>query len=84
MPKLELSEEQVLELLLQLSPEGKRKALEILRTDVEREFRACVEALSEHLERWARERGIDLRALSEEEWEELVNAVIHEKGQGCV
>ncbi|MFA0785098.1 hypothetical protein [Fervidibacter sacchari] len=47
MPKLELSEEQVLELLLQLSPEGKRKALEILRADVEREFRACVETLSE-------------------------------------
>lgn len=35
MPKLELSEEQVLELLLQLSPEGKRKALEILKQNAE-------------------------------------------------
>ncbi|MCS3920774.1 hypothetical protein Q2T83_08765 [Fervidibacter sacchari] len=84
MPKLELSEEQVLELLLQLSPEGKRKALEILRADIEREFQACVETLSKHLQRWAEERGINLQALSDEEWEELVDGILHEKGSGCV
>jgi hypothetical protein len=77
MPKLELSEEQVLELLLQLSPEGKRKALEILKQDAEWE-----QVAQEVRKRWKEicaERGIDWERLSDEEKEALVNEWLHQR-----
>ncbi|MDT7893094.1 MAG: hypothetical protein LASZOEIN_000177 [Candidatus Fervidibacter sp.] len=77
MPKLELSEEQVLELLLQLSPEGKRKALEILKQDAEWE-----QVAQEVRKRWKEicaERGIDWERLSDEEKEALVDEWLHQR-----
>jgi arsenate reductase-like glutaredoxin family protein len=77
MPKLELSEEQVLELLLQLSPEGKRKALEILKQDAEWE-----QVAQEVRKRWKEicaERGIDWERLSDEEREALVDEWLHQR-----
>jgi arsenate reductase-like glutaredoxin family protein len=77
MPKLELSEEQVLELLLQLSPEGKRKALEILKQDAEWE-----QVVQEVRKRWKEicaERGIDWERLSDEEKEALVDEWLHQR-----
>jgi hypothetical protein len=77
MPKLELSEEQVLELLLQLSPEGKRKALEILKQDAEWE-RVAQEVRKQWKEICA-ERGIDWERLSDEEKEALVDEWLHQR-----
>jgi len=77
MPKLELSEEQVLELLLQLSPEGKRKALEILRRHVEWE-----QVADKVRERWKEicvGRGIDWERLSDEGKEALVDEWLHQR-----
>jgi len=74
---LELSEEQVLELLLQLSPEGKRKALEILKQDAEWE-----QVAQEVRKRWKEicaERGIDWERLSDEEKEALVDEWLHQR-----
>ncbi len=80
MPQLTISEEQVLELLRQLSPEGKQKALKLLRSELVSDFLATTKELSEHLHRWAAERGIDLDALDEDEWEALVDDIVHEAG----
>ena len=75
MPQLTISEEQVLELLRQLSPEGKRKALEWLMREVE------WERLSESLrERWAEicaSEGIDWGKLSDEEKEAILDEWLH-------
>jgi len=77
MPKLELSEEQVLELLLQLSPEGKRKALEILRRDVE--WEQVADKVRERWKKICAERGIDWERLSDEEKEALVDEWLHQR-----
>jgi len=79
-PQLTISEEQVLELLRQLSPEGKRKALNLLRNELVGEFFTTTKELSEHLRRWASERGIDIDSLSDEEWEAFVDETLHEAG----
>jgi len=77
MPKLELSEEQVLELLFQLSPEGKRKALEILRRDME--WEQVADKVRERWKEICAERGIDWERLSDEEKEALVDEWLHQR-----
>jgi arsenate reductase-like glutaredoxin family protein len=64
-------------LLLQLSPEGKRKALEILKQDAEWE-----QVAQEVRKRWKEicaERGIDWERLSDEEKEALVDEWLHQR-----
>ncbi|MCS7185371.1 MAG: hypothetical protein N3B10_00355 [Armatimonadetes bacterium] len=82
MPQLTISEEQVLELLQQLSPEGKRKALRLLRSELVSEFFATTKNLSEHLRLWAKEQGVELDSLGDDEWEALVDAIIHKANSG--
>jgi hypothetical protein len=77
MPKLELSEEQVLELLLQLSPEGKRKALEILKQDAE--WEQVAQGVRKRWKEICAERGIDWERLSDEEKEALVDEWLHQR-----
>lgn len=77
MPKLELSEEQVLELLLQLSPEGKRKALEILKQNAE--WEQVAQKVRERWEEICAERGIDWERLSDEGKEALVDEWLHQR-----
>jgi len=83
-PQLTVSEEQVLELLRQLSPEGKKKALGLLRSEMVSEFLETIACLSERLRQWASERGIDLDSMSDDEWEALVDAIVHEPNPGSV
>lgn len=82
MPQLTISEEQVLELLQQLSPEGKRKAFKLLRSELIADFLATTKELSERLREWAAEKGIDIDSLSDEEWEALMDEIVHERDSG--
>ncbi|MCS7185369.1 MAG: hypothetical protein N3B10_00345 [Armatimonadetes bacterium] len=80
MPQLTISEEQVLELLLQLSPEGKRKAFEQLLQEID------WEQLSERVrKRWAEicaSEGIDWNKLSDEEKEAVLDGWLR-RPQSC-
>ncbi len=74
----QLNEEQILEALNQLSPTGKRKVLSKLIGDLE-EFDRIVDRNQEKLRAICIERGIDFSNLTEEEREELVDEILHEK-----
>ncbi len=75
MPQLTISEEQVLELLQQLSPEGKRRAVEWLLREID------WEQLSERVrERWAEicaAEGTEWEKLSDEEKEAVLDEWLH-------
>ncbi len=74
----QLNEEQILEALNQLSPTGKRKVLSKLIGDLE-EFDRIVDRNQEKLRAICIERGIDFSNLTEEEREELIDEILHEK-----
>jgi hypothetical protein len=78
MPVIELTEEQVRQLVLQL-PEEQRKALvlELLRLHWQ-EWTRLSESGQEHIRRIARERGLDWDQMSEEEREALIDQILHE------
>lgn len=85
MPQLTISEEQVLELLKQLSPEGKKRAFELLKGELEllrgemvSEFSVMTACLSEYLRQWASERGMDLDSMSNDNWKALFDTTVHE------
>lgn len=82
MPQLTISEEQVLELLQQLSPEGKRKAFEFLRSELMADFLTTMKDLSEHLHQRLAEWGIDIDSLSDDEWEVLEDDIVHKANSG--
>ncbi len=74
----QLNEEQILEALSQLSPQGRRKVLRKLIGDLE-ELDRIVERNQEKLRAICQERGLDFSSLSEEEREELIDQILHEE-----
>ncbi|MEX0715835.1 MAG: hypothetical protein WD066_04575 [Planctomycetaceae bacterium] len=78
MPSVELSEEQVLELVRQLPPERLRKALLALAGEgaVRREQR--LQYAEEQLRRVCSERGLDWDAMPENQREEFIDTLVHE------
>lgn len=77
MPKIEVSDEQILSCLDQLSPRARRAALAKLIGGLERLDR-IVERNREKIETICRERGLDFSRLTEEEREALVDEILHE------
>jgi hypothetical protein len=78
MPTLELTDDQVLELVKQLPPEGKWAVLDALSTDREAWWDATLMQGEQQLRRLCAERGLDWDSLSEEEREAFVDDLIHE------
>jgi hypothetical protein len=77
MPILELTEEQVVDLVKQLPPERRRAALLALASGVsQRQER--IKFAEEQLRRVSAERGLDWDKMSEEEREAFVDDLVHE------
>ncbi|MBI3990360.1 MAG: hypothetical protein HY347_12185 [candidate division NC10 bacterium] len=76
MPKIEVSDEQILSCLEQLSPAARRVALAKLIGGLERLDR-MVERNRGRIEAICRERGLDFSRLTEEEREALVDEILH-------
>ena len=78
MPKIDVSEEQILESLRQLSPNARQEALRRLIAssafwdDVVERNRPRIEAV-------ARARGLDWNSLTEDQRERLVDELLHER-----
>jgi hypothetical protein len=75
---VELTTEQVIKLVRQLSPEDKRQVLVVLadETPLQRDRRMAL--AEQRLRSLCAERGLDWEAMSEDEREALVNDLVHE------
>jgi hypothetical protein len=78
MPRLELTENQAIELVKQLSPEHKRAVLLSLAEDarVQREVR--LEYAESQLRQLCAERGRDWETMTEDEREAFIDDLVHE------
>ena len=78
MATVELTSQQVAELVRQLSPEQKREVLMTLAGEAETRRNERMALAAEQLQKRARERGRDWDTMTEEERELLVDELIHE------
>jgi hypothetical protein len=74
---LPVREPQIVELVRQLSPEGKRIVLQVLIPDLD-QLEALVDYGDERIRALCAQRGIDWRTLSEEERQTLIDDLLHE------
>lgn len=79
MSVLELSDEQVISLVRQLSPEHKRAVLLTLAQDARTHRAERLRFGEEQLRKACAERGLNWDRLSEDERESFVNDLLHEK-----
>jgi hypothetical protein len=80
MPKIDVLEDQILQSLDQLSPQGRRQALKRLLPSAAYLERA-IERNRPRIEALARQCGLEWNALTEEQKEQLVDAILHEQGR---
>jgi hypothetical protein len=77
MPKIEVTEQQIIESLRELSPAARREALRRLI-----QGGAYIDGLIERnrtrMDEICRRRGVDFAALSEEQKESLIDEILHE------
>ena len=78
MPILELTDEQVVELVKQLPPERQRAALLALAAGATQQREQRMQHAEEQLRRACAERGLDWDKMSEAEREAFVDDVMHE------
>jgi hypothetical protein len=76
---IELTDEQVISLVRQLSPERKRSALLALAQEGQARRDERVRFGEAQLRKLCAERGLDWDRLSEDEREQFVNRLLHEK-----
>lgn len=77
-PKLEVSDEQVLELIRQLQPKRKREVLLALAEEAREGRGELLERAEAQLRRRAAERGLEWDRLTEEQRETFVDDLVHE------
>ena len=77
MPQLDVSEDQILALLGQLSPGGRKEALRRLIAEPDY-LRKALERNSTAIEALARSHGLEWRALTDEQRQEFVDKILHE------
>jgi hypothetical protein len=77
MPQIEVSEQQIVDALDRLSPQGRREAVRRLIAGASVLDRT-VDALQPRLAEMAGQRGLDWAKLSDEERERLVDEILHE------
>jgi TRAP-type C4-dicarboxylate transport system substrate-binding protein len=78
MPKLELSDEQIVELILQLPPERQRAVLQMLSAARDAWWQRVLAEGEQQMRRLCAERGLNWDAMTEEEREAFVDDLIHE------
>jgi hypothetical protein len=78
MPILELSDEQVLQLVKQLPPERQRAALVALAAGATQEREQRMNYAEEQLRRACTERGLDWDKMSEDQREAFLDDLMHE------
>jgi hypothetical protein len=78
MPTIQLTDEQVIELVKQLPPERKRAALLILAEAARAQRAARLDYAEAQLRRLCAERGQDWEAMSAEEREAFIDDLVHE------
>jgi len=78
MPTLELTDEQVVELVKQLPPERQRAALLALAAGATQQREQRMNCAEEQLRRACAERGLDWDKMSEAEREGFVDDLMHE------
>jgi hypothetical protein len=81
MPTLELTDEQVMELVKQLPPERKREALFALAEAARARREERLDYAEAQLRRLCAERGLDWDAMSEDEREAFIDDLVHEDRQ---
>jgi hypothetical protein len=81
MPIIQLTDEQVIELVKQLPPERKRTVLLILAEEARAQREARLDYAEAQLRRLCAERGLDWDAMSEEEREAFIDDLVHEDRQ---
>lgn len=79
MSVLELTNEQVISLVRQLPAARKRDVLLALALDAETQWNERLQLGESQLRRLCSERGLDWDRLSEDQREEFVNRLLHEK-----
>jgi len=79
MVTLTLSNDQVIELIKQLPPDGKKAALNALETDVNLWWEIRLAQGENQLQRLAAERGSNWAGMSEDERERFIDELLHEK-----
>ncbi len=78
MPILELSEEQVVDLVKQLPPERQRAALLALAAGAGQRRHEWIKFAEEQLRRISAERGLKWDTMSEDEREAFIDDLVHE------
>jgi len=78
MPTLELTDQQVVDLVAQLSPERKRAALLSLATQVVARRDERMQTIESQLRQLSATRGLDWDKLSEDARESLIDDLVHE------
>lgn len=78
MPTLTLTDEQVIELVEQLPPQGKRAVWDVLSTEREAWWEETLMQGEQRLRRLCAERGLDWDSMSEDERETFVDNLLHE------
>ena len=78
MANISLTDEQVIDLFKQLSPERKRAILLTLAEDAQSRRDERMKYAESQLKRLCKEKGLDWEFLSEEEKEAFVDDLIHE------
>ena len=81
MPTLTLSDKQVIELIRQLPPEGKRAVLDMLSAERETWWEETLTQGEQQFRRLCAERGLDWDSISEDEREAFVDDLLHEGGK---
>ncbi len=79
MVTLTLSNDQVVELIKQLPPDGKKAVLDALGTDANLWWEIRLAQGEEQLESIAAKRGLTWDQMSEEERERFIDDLLHEK-----
>ena len=77
MPQIDVSEQQILDALDRLSPEGRREAVRRLVAGASTLDR-IIDTLQPRIAEVARQRGLNWATLSDEERERLVDDILHE------
>ncbi len=78
MPTLQLSNQQVVDLVKQLPPDSKRAALLALAKDASARREERMQFADAQLERLCVERGLDWKSMSEDEREAFIDGLVHE------
>jgi hypothetical protein len=78
MPSIELTDDQVIELIRRMPPERRRAALLALAEDARARREARQEYAESQLRRVSAERGQDWDAMTEEEREAFIDGLVHE------